>query len=74
MCAIHSSQLHSFVLVRTIRLCMHIIKLPNRISKLAILKIIILLDFETVSKFQTVKETDFWQSAKLRTKAIFKWP
>jgi hypothetical protein len=49
----------SFVLVRTIRSCVHIIKLPNPIIKLTFLKIIILLDFEIKSKFQSRRRSCF---------------
>jgi hypothetical protein len=41
---------------------------------MAILKIVILTDFEIVFEFQTVEETDFQWSAKLRTRAVFRWP
>jgi hypothetical protein len=54
---------HFFFMVRTIRSCMHIIKLPNPISKMKILKIIILAESTTVSKFKPVEELDFWRSA-----------
>jgi hypothetical protein len=37
-------QIASFVLVRMVRSCVHIIKLPNRTSKMAILKIVNLAD------------------------------
>jgi hypothetical protein len=63
MHTIRNSELFSFVLVRTIRSCVHIIKLPNQISKMVILKIIVLADSETVSKFKTVEEADFRLSA-----------
>jgi hypothetical protein len=33
--------------------CVHIMKLPNRLSKLTMLKIIILVDSEIESKFQS---------------------
>jgi hypothetical protein len=43
---------HLFIyLVRTVRSCVHIIKLPNPISKLAILKLVILIDSEIESMF-----------------------
>jgi hypothetical protein len=42
----------------------HIIKLPNPISKIEILKTIILIDSKSVFYFQTVEESDFQQSAK----------
>jgi hypothetical protein len=53
MHAIHNSRLLSFVLVWTIRSCAHIIQLPNIVSKMAILKIIILVGSETISELQT---------------------
>jgi hypothetical protein len=40
-----------FVLVRMVRLCVLVIKLPNPIRKLAILKVIILVDSEIESMF-----------------------
>jgi hypothetical protein len=40
-----------------------IIKLPNRVRKMTILKIIILADSATVSKFKPVEEEDFRLSA-----------
>jgi hypothetical protein len=49
MCSIHNSRLFSFVLVRTVRSCVHIIKLSNRLSNRATLKIVILTDSETKS-------------------------
>jgi hypothetical protein len=39
-----------------------------------ILKIVILTDFETVSKFKPVEEADFQQCATLRTDVVFEWP
>jgi hypothetical protein len=42
---------HFFCLVRTVRSCVHVIKLPNPIRKFGILKIIILIDYEIESKF-----------------------
>jgi hypothetical protein len=56
---IHNSGLLSFILVRTIRSCVHIIKLPNPSCKMTILKIIILVDSDTVSEFQTIEESNF---------------
>jgi hypothetical protein len=50
MRAIRNSGLLSFVLVMMVWSCVHIIKLPNPISKMAILKIIILTDSKTKSK------------------------
>jgi hypothetical protein len=41
----------------------HVIKLPNLISKMAILKIRFVVDSEIVSEFQTVEEIDIWLSA-----------
>jgi hypothetical protein len=47
-----------FLLVRTVRSYVNVIKLPNPINKTAILTILI------IAKFETVEESDFWQSAK----------
>jgi hypothetical protein len=41
----------------------HIINLLNPVSKMTILKIVVLIDSETVSEFQTVEESDFLRSA-----------
>jgi heme exporter protein D len=48
----------SFLLVRTVRSYVNVIKLPNPINKTAILTILI------IAKFETVEESDFRQSAK----------
>jgi hypothetical protein len=50
--------------MRTIRLCVHIIKLPNPISNMTILKIVILIISKIESEFWNYEELDFWQSAK----------
>jgi hypothetical protein len=54
---------HFFVLVRMVRSCVHVIKLPNPISKLTILKIIIPVDSEIKSKIQSHRRGSFWWSA-----------
>jgi hypothetical protein len=61
---IRNSGLLSFVLVRMIRLYVNIIKLPNPSTKTTILKIVILIDSESVSRVQTIKNFDFRQSVK----------
>jgi hypothetical protein len=51
----------------------HIIKLRNPIRKKEILKkIVILIDFESVSKFKSSKNLISGNPLKLRTSAIFK--
>jgi hypothetical protein len=40
----------SFVLVRTVRSCVHVIRIPNQLTSIAKLKIVIPTDFETKSK------------------------
>jgi hypothetical protein len=50
---IHNSGLFSFVLVRMVRSCVYIIKLSNRISKMIILKIVILAASEDKSMFES---------------------
>jgi hypothetical protein len=47
-----------FILVRTVRSCVHVIKLPNPINKMTILTIVI------IAKFETVEDLVFRQFAK----------
>jgi hypothetical protein len=49
----------------------HIIKLPNRIRKTTILKIIILIDSRTMSEFKPSKNLISGNPLKLRTSAVF---
>jgi hypothetical protein len=48
---------HFFLLVRMYRLCVHIIKLPNQLSNMSTLKIIILIKFQN----------HFWVSNRQRS-------
>jgi hypothetical protein len=57
----------SFVLVRMVKSCVHVIKVTNPINKTTILKIIIF------AKFKTVEESDFRQSVKAPHKCCFEW-
>jgi hypothetical protein len=56
---IHNSRSFSFVLVRMVKSCVHIIKLPNTINKFTILKIIILVIFEIESMFRSRRRIGF---------------
>jgi hypothetical protein len=71
---IHNSRLFSFVLVSKVRSCVHIIKLPNPISKLIILKIIILIDSEIKSKFRSRQRSCFTVIRYLCASAVFEQP
>jgi hypothetical protein len=60
---IRNSRSFLFLSVMMYRSCVHIIKLPNQLSNMATLKVVILSTSETVSGFPTVEEAVFQQSA-----------
>jgi hypothetical protein len=60
-----------FLLLTTYRSCVHIIKLPNRLSKTTILKNIMLIVFGTRSEFEPSKNLISGNPLKVRTSSIF---
>jgi hypothetical protein len=52
----------------------HIIKLPNQISKIAILKVVNLTAVRKHVEVKPIDECDFRLSAKLHMKDVFEWP
>jgi hypothetical protein len=68
---IYNSKSVLCLLVRTYRSCVHIIKLPNQLSKITILKIIILIVSGTRSEFNPSKNLISSNPLRLRTSAVF---